>query len=231
LVIHSDPDLQRLCATAFGAEGWHVVPAPNGSQGLSRLSDARMDLIVVGLELSDTHGLAVLEQIRMDPRNCDVPALIVSETEVAHFGEHGADGRSSADSAELVKCARRLLELPLRPVVLLVDDDPAVRESLGKALRRSGYTCLTAPDPRHALELLRERRPALVMTDIRMPEMDGLSFLGTLRADPALAQVPAIVLSGHVGPGIPEQVTALSARLLRKPVDLSELLAKIRELI
>ncbi|HEV7366556.1 MAG TPA: response regulator [Gemmatimonadales bacterium] len=231
LVIHSDPDLQRLCATAFAAEGWRVIPALNGSEGLSRLGDARVDLIIVGLELSDAHGLAVLEQIRMDPRNCDVPALIISETEVAHLGEHGADGRSSGDSGELVDRVRRLLEVPLRPVVLMVDDDPAMRESLGKALRRSGYTCLIASDPRQALELLRQRRPALVMTDIRMPEIDGLSFLGTLRADPALAKVPAIVLSGHVGPGIPEQVAALSARLLRKPVDLSELLEEIRELI
>jgi CheY-like chemotaxis protein len=231
LAIHSDPDLQRLCATAFAAEGWRVIPALNGSEGLSRLGDARVDLIIVGLELSDAHGLAVLEQIRMDPRNCDVPALIISETEVAHLGEHGADGRSSGDSGELVDRVRRLLEVPLRPVVLMVDDDPAMRESLGKALRRSGYTCLIASDPRQALELLRQRRPALVMTDIRMPEIDGLSFLGTLRADPALAKVPAIVLSGHVGPGIPEQVAALSARLLRKPVDLSELLEEIRELI
>jgi DNA-binding response OmpR family regulator len=231
LVIHSDPDWQRLCATAFGAEGWHVVQAQTGTEGMSHLRKARVDLIVVGLELSDAHGLAVLQQIRTDPRNCDVPALIVSETEVAHLGEYGADGRSSGDSRELVESARRLLELPLRPVVLLVEDDPAVRESIGKALRRSGYTCLVASDPRQALELLRSRRPALVVTDIRMPEIDGLSFLGTLRADPALAQVPAIVLSGHVGPGIPEQVAGLSARLLRKPVDLSELLAEIRELI
>jgi two-component system chemotaxis response regulator CheY len=195
------------------------------------LKEARVDLIVVGLELSDAHGLAVLEQIRMDPRHCDVPALIVSEKEVAHLGEYGADARSSGDAGELVATARHLLDLPLRPIVLMVEDDPAVRASIGKALRRSGYACLIASDPRQALELLRHRRPALVMTDIRMPEIDGLSFLRTVRADPALAKVPAIVLSGHVGPGVPGQVAGLSAVLLRKPVELSELLAAIHELI
>jgi signal transduction histidine kinase/CheY-like chemotaxis protein len=231
LVIHSDPDWQRLCATAFSAEGWHVIQALSGAEGISRLAKARVDLIVVGLELSDAHGLAVLEQIRLDPRTCDIPGLIVSEAEVGHLAEHGADGRSSGNSDELVESVRRLFASPLRPVVLLVDDDPGVCASVGKALRRSGYTCLVASNPCQALELLRSRRPALVLTDIRMPEIDGLSFLGMMRADPVLARVPAIVLSGHVTPGVPEQVAGLSARLLRKPVDLSQLLEEIRQLI
>jgi len=81
------------------------------------------------------------------------------------------------------------------------------------------------------MEMLQIRRPALIMTDIRMPEIDGLTFLHQLRADPDLADLPAIVLSGYVAPGVPEQVAALSARLLRKPVDLSELLFEIRALI
>jgi CheY-like chemotaxis protein len=106
-----------------------------------------------------------------------------------------------------------------------------VRDSIGKVLRRSGYACLIASEPRRALELLHIRRPALILTDIRMPDIDGLAFLRTLRADPALATLPAIVLSGYVAPGVPEQVAALSAYLLRKPVDLSELLAAIKKLI
>ena len=142
-----------------------------------------------------------------------------------------ADGWSSGESVELIGTARVLLNEPLRPVVLFVEDDPAVRDSIRKALRRSGYACLIASEPRQALEMLRIRRPALIMTDIRMPEIDGLTFLQQLRADPAMADLPAIVLSGYVAPGVPNQVTELSARLLRKPVDLSELLAEIRALI
>lgn len=231
LVIHSDPDWQRLCATALGAEGWDVVQAQSGAEGLAFLRDTRVALLVIGLELSDTHGLSLLDQIRQEPRNCDVPALIIGEGDVAHVLDYGADAWSSGDAAELVDRTRRLVGAPLRPVVLYVEDDPAVRDSIRKALRRSGYACLSASEPRQALELLRIRRPALVMTDIRMPDVDGLSFLQSLRADPALATLPAIVLSAYVAPGIPEQVAALSAHLLRKPVDLSELLAEIKKLI
>jgi signal transduction histidine kinase/CheY-like chemotaxis protein len=231
LVVHSDPDWQRLCATAFEAEGWRVVAAATGAEGLASLRGAPVDLVVVGLELSDAHGLAVLEQIRVDPRNCDVPTLIIGEGDVAHVVEYGADAWSSGESRHLVDTVRRLLAAPRRPAILFVEDDPAVRDSIRKALRRSGYACLTTPDPRQALELLQIRRPALIMTDIRMPEIDGLSFLQRLRSDPSLAELPAIVLSGYVAPGVPEQVAGLSARLLRKPVDLSELLAEIRALI
>ena len=231
LVIHSDPDWQRLCSTAFGAEGWRVVPARSGAEGLTYLRDARADLVVIGLELSDTHGLAVVEQLRGEPRNCDVPALMVGDGDVAHVLDYGADGWSSGESVELVETARVLLNEPLRPVVLFVEDDPAVRDSIRRALRRSGYACLIASEPRQALDLLHLRRPALVITDIRMPEMDGLSFLRTIRADPSLQELPALVLSGYVAPGIPDQVAALSANLLRKPVDLVELLAEVRKLV
>ena len=231
LVVHSDPDWQRLCATALGAEGWDVIQAQSGVEGLAVLRDTRVDLLVVGLELSDTHGLSLLEQMRQEPRNCDVPALIIGEGDVSHLREYGADAWSSGDAGELIDGARRLLNAPPRPVVLYVEDDPGVRDSIRKLLRRSGYACLIASEPRQALELLRIRRPALVMTDIRMPDVDGLSFLHSLRADPALATLPAIVLSGYVAPGIPEQVAALSARLLRKPVNLADLLAEIEKVI
>jgi CheY-like chemotaxis protein len=190
-----------------------------------------VDLLVVGLELSDTHGLSLLDQMHQEPRNCDVPALIIGEGDVSHVREYGADAWSSGDAGELVEGARRLLNAPLRPVVLYVEDDPGVRDSIRKTLQRSGYACLGASEPRQALELLRIRRPALLMTDIRMPDLDGLSFLQSVRADPALATLPTIVLSGYVAPGIPERVAALSAHLLRKPVERSELLAEIKKLI
>jgi CheY-like chemotaxis protein len=144
---------------------------------------------------------------------------------------YGADAWSSGEAADLVDRSRRLLSAPLRPVVLYVEDDPGVRDTIRRTLRRSGYTCLIASEPRQALELLRIRRPALVMTDIRMPDIDGLAFLQSVRADPALATLPAIVLTGYVAPGTREQVAVLSAHLLRKPVDLTELLAKIKSLI
>jgi signal transduction histidine kinase/CheY-like chemotaxis protein/HPt (histidine-containing phosphotransfer) domain-containing protein len=231
MVIHSDPDWQRLCETTFNAEGWRVVRAGSRAEAQGSLSSSRVDLIVIGLELSDAHGLAVLDQVRLDPRLCDVPTLIVGEGDVAHVVEHGADAWSSGEAGHLVASARRLLAQPRRPAILFVEDDPAVRDSIRKALGRSGYACVVASEPRQAFEVLRIRLPALIITDIRMPDTDGLSFLSYLRSDPVLANVPAIVLSGHVGPGIPEQVAALSARLLRKPVDLSELLAEIRALI
>ena len=231
LVIHSDPDWQRLCATALAAEGWDVVQSQSGAEGLAFLRETRVDLLVVGLELSDTHGLSLLEQIRQEPRNCDVPAIIVGGGDVSHVLDYGADAWSSGDARELVEGARRLLSAPLRPAVLYVEDDPGVRDSIRKALRRSGYACLVAAEPRQALDLLKIRRPALVMTDIRMPDVDGLTFLASVRADPALATLPAIVLSAYAGPGIPEQVAALSAHLLHKPVNLSELLAQIKKLI
>ena len=65
--------------------------------------------------------------------------------------------------------------------LLLVEDDPAVRRSLGEALREAGYDVCLAEHAEQALAHLAETRPEVVLTDVRMPGMDGISLLKILR--------------------------------------------------
>lgn len=84
-----------------------------------------------------------------------------------------------------------------RPRIVLVEDDDVIARMYQTGLRFSGYDVEVAPDGRQGLDLIRERRPDLVLLDLRMPVMDGLQVLDHLRADPELADTKVVVLTNY----------------------------------
>lgn len=82
-------------------------------------------------------------------------------------------------------------------VVLLVDDDPTVLEGVADLLHYYGYTVLTATDGMQALDMMRQRVPDLVVSDIMMPEMDGYEFFEEVRGNPEWTPIPFIFLTAR----------------------------------
>ena len=85
--------------------------------------------------------------------------------------------------------------------VLVVDDSSAIRRIIGRTLTEAGYRVVEAPDGRAALEACHVERPDLVLLDVDMPVMDGLSALRAMRDDPQLRGVPVLFLTAHTGRG------------------------------
>ncbi|HET6606014.1 MAG TPA: response regulator [Rhodopila sp.] len=113
------------------------------------------------------------------------------------------------------------------PVVHIVDDDEAVRDSLEMLLRVLGFTVKTWASPVAFLASEAAREPGCLLVDIRMPEMDGLTLLGKLRAQGAT--IPVIVMTGHGD--VPLAVQAMrngALDFLEKPLAKAQLLASIR---
>ena len=82
-----------------------------------------------------------------------------------------------------------------RPAVLVIDDDPAVRELMERSLTREGHRVLHAADGPDGLRIAREQRPAVITLDVMMPGMDGWAVLSALKADPATAAIPVVMLT------------------------------------
>lgn len=110
-------------------------------------------------------------------------------------------------------------------VVLVVDDDPGVREALTDVLTDEGYQVLCACDGREALELLAtDQALCLILLDLTMPRVSGWEVLEELATDPVKARIPVIVLTG----ASPYQLASVAApAVLRKPVDLNSLLKAV----
>ncbi len=113
------------------------------------------------------------------------------------------------------------------PLILAVDDDPAVLELLTRNLHREGYSVRTATNGRDAINLAKQLRPRLITLDVMMPSMDGWSVLTALKADPATHDIPVVMVSiiedRQLG------FTLGAADYLTKPVDrarLADILAR-----
>jgi DNA-binding response OmpR family regulator len=89
--------------------------------------------------------------------------------------------------------------------VLLVEDDTDYAEIYRLRLESDGYEVMVAPDGEAALEMVQSVVPDLVYLDLRMPKLDGFSMLSELRADPATAHVPVIVLTNYDAPELRRQ--------------------------
>jgi CheY-like chemotaxis protein len=111
--------------------------------------------------------------------------------------------------------------------VLIVEDDPEIRETLKEIIELEGYTAFTAPDGRKALELLRgsAQRPCLVLLDLMMPVMNGWELLDLREQDLKLATIPVVVVSAA---GERAQGTSASGHI-KKPVDIDVLLKTVRQ--
>ena len=118
------------------------------------------------------------------------------------------------------------------PSVLIVDDEPMTRNLLRLMLERAGFTILEAEDGLMALEMLSEELPDVLLLDVMMPNMDGLTVCETLRAQPETAALPIILLSARTRPeAVQRGLDAGANRYLGKPVGREELIRTIREML
>ena len=114
--------------------------------------------------------------------------------------------------------------------VLLVDDDRAIRDSLARALDLEGYEVLTAVDGAGALTIVREQHPDVIVLDVMMPSVDGLTVCRILRFEHD--RTPVLMLTARTE--ATDRVAGLDAGAdddLSKPFDLDELLARRRALL
>jgi len=117
--------------------------------------------------------------------------------------------------------------------ILIVEDVPNVLELLEVTLRFKGYSVLTARNGEEALEVIGRQMPALVITDILMPKMDGYAFVQKLRLDETTRALPVVFLSAtYVTPEDKEFALSLGAsRFLEKPIDTEDFLLTVAELM
>lgn len=124
------------------------------------------------------------------------------------------------------------MNIPYGPI-LVVEDVPNVLELLEVTLRFKGYPVATACNGQEALAVIARERPAIIITDILMPKMDGYSLAHAVHKDPRTRQIPIIFLSAtYITPEDRKFALSLGAvRFLEKPVDTEDFLLTIGEIL
>jgi CheY-like chemotaxis protein len=116
--------------------------------------------------------------------------------------------------------------------ILLVEDNREVRENLTEMLNLNGFEVIEAENGSHAVDLIKENLPDLILSDIMMPIMNGFEFLDLLKKEKITAQIPFIFISAIMERKEIEKAFAAGANFyITKPFDLVELINKINVLI
>jgi signal transduction histidine kinase/CheY-like chemotaxis protein len=195
LVIDDDPDVHEIVNRILEREGIQVAGALDGESGITLARKLQPKAIVLDLVMPGTSGWEVLSRIKSDGELAHIPVVVLSTLDDRSRGlTVGAD-------EYLVKPVERqvLLESVRKHIsgrdsdVLLVDDDFATRRLMRTFLQRAGLPVRTAANGQEALDRVREQRPGLIVLDLVMPVMDGLTFLRHLRAEAVYDDVAVVV--------------------------------------
>ncbi len=117
-------------------------------------------------------------------------------------------------------------------LILVVDDDEALRETIGAALRKAGLSVRVANDGKQCLEAVAAEQPDVIVLDVAMPVMDGFKTLRELRNNPKTNLLPVVMLTGNPGdPGELAEWMGEIDRYLAKPCDIARLVSVVKELL
>ena len=166
------------------AESIQVVTAADGEAGLALARELKPALIFLDVLMPRMDGWAVLTALKAEPDLVDTPVVMLSimnETEMGYVLGAVEYLTKPLDRQRLVAVLQKYQVAEHGADLLVVEDDAATRRLVQRTLGRHGWTIAEAENGRTALAWLERHRPALILLDLMMPEMDGFEFLQELR--------------------------------------------------
>lgn len=235
LVVEEDPEMAHVIATHFATLGYDVHRSPDGLDALQRIAVEPPDVVVMNLTAPRVGGVEMVRLLRR--RHPDLGVVLSDDTkrrdgESWHALDRAVAGATAAPArakTPLPESTQRVPAMnPAPPRVLVVDDVEEIRELLRDILEADGYVVDLAADAPTALATLARARPEVMLLDISLPGLSGLSALRQVRArDP---HVGVIMVTGNGDEGIARQALALGAfDYVRKPIDFEYLGRSIRK--
>jgi len=200
LAIDDDPQVISLYERYLTAEGYYVVPLTEPAKAKERIKELKPFAVTLDIMMPNIDGWTVLTDIKSDPSTRDIPIIICSIVEQTDKGFN----LGAADylvkpiiEEDLVHALDRLNKNGTIQKVLVIDDDPNDLRLIEKILNEHGkYKTIIAEGGRKGWEVLNTHSPDAIILDIFMPDMDGFTILEKLRDQPALRNIPVLVVSG-----------------------------------
>jgi CheY-like chemotaxis protein len=198
LVVDDDPVARELLLRMLNKEGFRVATAGGGKEAIRLARELQPDAITLDVVMPDMDGWAVLTELKADPELAAIPVVMLSILDDRDLGY--ALGAAEyltkpIDRDRLVALLRKYRHEHRGCTVLVVDDDPSMRELIRIVLDEEGCAVIEAENGRVALESVREEPPQLILLDLMMPEMDGFEFLSELRRHEEWRGIPVAVVT------------------------------------
>ncbi|MBS1855903.1 MAG: response regulator [Acidobacteria bacterium] len=229
LLVEDDGDVRHFATTALENRGYTVLAAADAAEAERMAAGSTIDAVVADVILPDGRGTELAARLRL--RQPDLRVLFISGYGPDAFEEGDAEAESFLPkpfTADLL--ALRLAEVlhsGRRRCAMVVDDDPAILRFLAGALGQAGFDVITAGDGREAMALAAARQVDIVVTDLVMPEVEGIELIGSLRR--LRPPMPVVAISGAFNGDFLRVAVGLGAQAaLAKPFTAEQLVASVR---
>ena len=198
LVIDDDPAARELMQRFLRGEGMRIVAAASGEEGLRLARELKPAAITLDVMMPGMDGWAVLSALKADPDLAEIPVTMLTIVEDRGLGYAlgAADYLTKPiDRARLLAALRRHCRDREACTALIVEDDPATREAVRRALEHDGWTVTEAENGQAALQQLAAGLPGVILLDLMMPVMDGFELVAELRTHPDWRAIPVVVMT------------------------------------
>jgi signal transduction histidine kinase/CheY-like chemotaxis protein len=238
LVAEDDDEFARALTPDLEAAGYRVLRARDGLEALRIARSGRPAAITLDLVLPARDGWEVLQELKADPETAHIPVIIVSLVSNHELGFALGAADYFVKPLDRTRFLDRLREIapledPARsPLVLVIDDDPQIRDFLGPELENVGYRAIFASEGREGVQLAATRRPRVVVLDLVMQGMDGFEAASALSRTPETRDIPVLVFTAKELDEAERRrlAEATSALLSKAPEDRRRVVAAIRQL-
>jgi signal transduction histidine kinase/DNA-binding response OmpR family regulator len=218
LVIDDDPDAVYLLQENLVRDEYEIVGVRSGVEGQVKARELKPHAILLDILMPDKDGWQVLHDLKNDPATVDIPIILLTIVDKKALGFRlGAAAYllKPLNPIEVLSTLRRVIKPKDhgRIHVLTIDDDPHIADMLRQQLPESEFRLESASDGVAGLEAVEAERPDVILLDIMMPRLDGFGVIDKIRHNPALRDLPIIVISV-------KELTEEEAAILKESVSL-----------
>ncbi|MBI1916690.1 MAG: response regulator [Planctomycetes bacterium] len=198
LVVDDDPSVRDILQRFLTGEGFRVVTLERGEDVVRVAHEENPRAITLDVMMPGLDGWGVLSALKNDPALADIPVVMLSIVDDRNLGY--ALGASEyltkpLDRDRLVSVLKKYCGSTKPGLALVVEDDVPTRDLLRRMLEKDGWEVQEAGNGRVALECVEKRRPALILLDLMMPEMDGFEFVAEMRQHEDWRTIPVVVIT------------------------------------
>jgi len=236
LVIDDDPQVHRLLSQTIAPEGYRLEFASSGQEGLEKARALKPNVITLDVLMPGMDGWTVLSLLKEEPDLRQIPVIMLSvrpDTDFA-FSMGVADYiQKPIEKPRLLSALAKCQPHEAGEGVLIVEDDPNMRDLMKRMLEEEHLSVREAANGREALQRLAEQRPALIILDLLMPVMDGFEFVEELQKNEAWRNIPVVVVSAkEMRQEDREQLRGVVTQILQKgSFTKDRLLAEVRQVV
>ena len=198
LAIDDDPLVCEMIRRFLAEDGFHVVTANSGEEGLSLARTLKPAAITLDVIMPSMDGWAVLNALKHDPDLADIPVVmmtIVDDRDIGYALGAADYLVKPLDKKRLKTVLDRYRRGPSDNRVLVVEDDAPTRDMTRRMLEKEGWYVTTAENGVKGLESVSKSPPQLILLDLMMPEMDGFQFVAELEKKDEWRSIPVVVVT------------------------------------